>query len=100
MLSVGGWTYSQSGHFNFVTDAGKRSTFVSAAVSLIENYGFDGIDIDFEYPNTDALSSGFASLLSELRTAFDNLKNQKGDATSYLLTVRLVRCRIACEWSN
>ena len=89
MLSVGGWTYSQSGHFNFVTDAGKRATFVSAAVSLIENYGFDGIDIDFEYPNSDALSSGLASLLSEMRTAFDSLQRQKGDATPYLVTVRL-----------
>ena len=89
LLSIGGWTYSQSGHFNFVTDANKRATFVSGAVSLIENYGFDGIDIDFEYPNTDALSSGMASLLSEMRTAFDNLQKQKGDATPYLVTVRL-----------
>ena len=88
MLSVGGWTYSQAGHFNFVTDASKRATFVSGAVTLIEDYGFDGIDIDFEYPNSDALASGFASLLTELRTAFTNLQRQKGDATPYLLTVR------------
>lgn len=88
LLSIGGWTYSQAGHFNFVTDATKRSTFVSGAVSMIENYGFDGIDIDFEYPNSDALSSGFASLLAELRTAFDNLQKQKGDSTPYQLTVR------------
>ncbi|KAI0708099.1 glycosyl hydrolases family 18-domain-containing protein [Cerioporus squamosus] len=86
LLSIGGWTYSQAGHFNFVTDASKRATFVSGAVSLIENYGFDGIDIDFEYPNSDALASGFASLLTELRTAFTNLQKQKGDAQPYLLT--------------
>ncbi|KAI1798302.1 glycoside hydrolase superfamily [Ganoderma leucocontextum] len=86
LLSVGGWTYSQSGHFNFITDAGKRSTFVSTAVQLVEDYGFDGIDIDFEFPSTDALGSGFASLVSELRTAFDNLQTKKGDSTPYLIT--------------
>ncbi|OJT13446.1 Endochitinase B1 [Trametes pubescens] len=86
LLSVGGWTYSQAGHFNFVTDATKRAAFVTSAVSLIENYGFDGIDIDFEYPSSDALASGFASLLTSLRVAFDNLQLQKGDSTPYELT--------------
>jgi chitinase len=43
VLSVGGWTYSQSGHFNFVTDAGKRATFVNSAVQVIKDYGFDGM---------------------------------------------------------
>jgi chitinase len=47
LLSVGGWTYSQSGHFNFVTDAGKRTTFINSAVSMIENYGFDGMSVNF-----------------------------------------------------
>jgi GH18 family chitinase len=41
VLSVGGWTYSQDGHFSFVTDASKRATFVSSAVQLIKDYGFD-----------------------------------------------------------
>ncbi|KAL1941619.1 hypothetical protein VTO73DRAFT_7058 [Trametes versicolor] len=86
LLSVGGWTYSQAGHFNFVTDATKRAAFVISAVSLIENYGFDGIDIDFEYPSSDALAAGFASLLTSLRVAFDNLQLQKGDSTPYELT--------------
>ncbi|KAI0659086.1 glycoside hydrolase superfamily [Cubamyces menziesii] len=86
LLSIGGWTYSQYGHFSFITDSTKRATFVNSAVSLIENYGFDGVDIDFEYPTTPALASGYASLLTSLRTAFDNLQAQKGDSTPYQLT--------------
>jgi chitinase len=43
VLSIGGWTYSQSGHFGFVTDANKRTTFINSAVQLIEDYGFDGV---------------------------------------------------------
>lgn len=47
MLSIGGWTYSQSGHFSFVTSSSSRSTFVSNAVTLIEDYGFDGMSVFF-----------------------------------------------------
>ncbi len=57
-------------------------------MQLVEDYGFDGIDIDFEYPTTDALGSGFSSLISELRTALDNLATKKGDTTPYQITVR------------
>ena len=71
-LSVGGWTYSQSGHFNFVTDATKRTTFVNSAIQLIEDYGFDGLDLDFEYPSSAAQGQGFADLLTSLRSAFDS----------------------------
>ena len=55
---------------------------------MIEDYGFDGIDIDFEFPDTDARGTGLASLMTELRTAFDDLQKKKGDATPYILTVR------------
>ncbi|KDR70278.1 hypothetical protein GALMADRAFT_894859 [Galerina marginata CBS 339.88] len=86
LLSIGGWTYSQAGHFNFVTSAASRATFVSSAVQLVEDYGFDGIDIDFEYPATTDQGQGFADLVTALRTAFDSLAAKKGDSTSYLIT--------------
>ncbi|EIN05503.1 hypothetical protein PUNSTDRAFT_122390 [Punctularia strigosozonata HHB-11173 SS5] len=86
LLSIGGWTYSQDGHFSFVTDATKRATFVSSAVSMIQNLGFDGIDIDFEYPANAAEGQGFADLLTSLRSAFDTLATQNGDTVPYQLT--------------
>ncbi|KAM5544518.1 hypothetical protein V8D89_001416 [Ganoderma adspersum] len=84
VLSVGGGSYSS--HFTFITDSSKRATFVTSAVQMIEDYGFDGIDIDFEFPDTDARGTGLASLMTELRTAFDDLQKKKGDATPYILT--------------
>ncbi len=92
-LSVGGWTYSQSGHFDFVTDATKRATFVSSALQLIEDYGFDGLDLDFEYPSSTAQGQGFADLLTSLRSSFDTYAAGKGDTTPYLLTVRIITPR-------
>ncbi|KAA1477051.1 hypothetical protein DENSPDRAFT_867476 [Dentipellis sp. KUC8613] len=86
LLSVGGYTYSQEGHFSFVTSSSLRATFVQNAVQLIEDYGFDGIDLDFEYPSNSAQGQGFADLYTELRTAFTTLQNQKGDSEPYQLT--------------
>ncbi|KAF8908087.1 glycoside hydrolase superfamily [Gymnopilus junonius] len=86
LLSIGGWTYAQAGHFNFVTSASARATFVANAVQLVEDYGFDGIDIDYEYPANAAQGQGFAALLTSLRTAFDQLAAKKGDTSPYLIT--------------
>jgi chitinase len=43
LLSIGGWTYSQKGHFNFVTSASARATFISSAITIMEDNGLDGM---------------------------------------------------------
>ena len=109
LLSVGGWTYSQDGHFAFVTNPTLRATFISSAIRLIKDYGFDGMcvapfcsriyygltsvyrphrsDIDFEYPSGTAQGRSFANLLTELRSALDALARSNGDTVPYQLTV-------------
>ncbi|GBE84663.1 Endochitinase B1 [Sparassis crispa] len=89
LLSIGGYTYSQDGHFAFVTNSSLRSAFTTSAVSFVENFGLDGVDLDFEYPNTPALAQGFADLLTELRTAFDQLATSKGDTVPYQITAAM-----------
>ncbi|KAF9259245.1 hypothetical protein L218DRAFT_670920 [Marasmius fiardii PR-910] len=86
LLSIGGWTYSQSGHFSFVTNPSARATFVQSAVQLVEDYGLDGIDLDFEYPASSAEGQGFADLLTATRQAFNDLATRKGDTTPYIIT--------------
>jgi chitinase len=34
---------SPAGHFNFVTSSGARAKFITDAIQLIEDYGFDGM---------------------------------------------------------
>ncbi|KAJ3570324.1 hypothetical protein NP233_g4476 [Leucocoprinus birnbaumii] len=51
LLSIGGWTYSAN--FNpVVVSSTLRAEFVKSTVQLLEDYGFDGIDIDYEYPSS------------------------------------------------
>ena len=49
LISVGGWTWS--GRFSDValTEAA-RSRFAASCVDFMIRYGFDGVDIDWEYP--------------------------------------------------
>ncbi|MBK6767309.1 MAG: glycoside hydrolase family 18 protein [bacterium] len=50
LISVGGWSYSD--YFSDVClTAQSRETFASSCVVFMVEYGFDGVDIDWEYPD-------------------------------------------------
>ena len=49
LISVGGWT--QSGGFHDVAlDEASRVKFANSCVKFIRQWGFDGVDIDWEFP--------------------------------------------------
>ena len=47
-VSIGGWTLSEN-FPGIAADQAKRKKFASECVRVIKTYGFDGIDIDWEY---------------------------------------------------
>ena len=104
--SIGGWTLSDK-FPAIAADATKRANFAHACIQLCQQYNFDGIDIDWEYPGytehlgTTADKHNFTIFLQQIR---DSLTTY---GTSHNKTMLLTACVGASqsnmsniEWGN
>jgi chitinase len=61
-LSVGGWGIGDAGgddsrfHRLAETEQGRKA-FISSTLKMVRQYGFDGVDFDWEYPDEDSPSA-------------------------------------------
>lgn len=120
LISVGGWAETggyidengqrvkSGGFYSMATNADGSvnqagiNTFADSAVDFIRKYGFNGVDIDYEYPTSmkDAghpqdwplanarrggLNKGYAALMKTLREKLD--RASAADGKHYLLSV-------------
>jgi chitinase len=93
LISVGGWTLSGTFSDVALTEA-SRTKFAKSCVAFIVKYGFDGVDIDWEYPVSDGLESNkkrpedkrnYTLLLEALRKELD--ERGETEKRRYLLTI-------------
>jgi len=50
LLAIGGWNAGSIPFSNLVADPVKRRNFAVHAADFLEEWGFDGLDLDWEYP--------------------------------------------------
>ena len=65
-LSIGGWTWS----INFLPAANSTNSikkFVNAVKEMVDEYGFDGVDLDWEYPKGPTENLAFLNMTREFR---------------------------------
>ena len=92
LLAVGGWSLSSKFSDVALTDSA-RQKFASSCVELVTHYGFDGLDVDWEYPVAGGMAGNkrrpsdkinFTLLMAELRKQLD--ARGKQERRRYLLT--------------
>jgi len=75
LISIGGWTWSDKFSDVALTDK-SRNNFANNCVEFIKKYGFDGIDLDWEYPVAGGLSTN---------------KSRKEDKQNFTLLLKTIR---------
>ena len=50
LLAVGGWTFGVVKMKNMLATRASRAEFVRTTITYLRSKGFDGLDLDFEYP--------------------------------------------------
>lgn len=91
MIALGGWSFTDPGTYrsvfsDMVASSTARATFISNLLGFLSQYGFDGVDFDWEYPGAsdrggqDGDGKNYTKLLQELRAAI------RASGKDYLVT--------------
>ncbi|KAK3935763.1 chitinase [Diplogelasinospora grovesii] len=116
-LSVGGWSFNDPGptQSTFSQLAGSESAqqaFFASLLTFMSQYGFDGVDIDWEYPAASDRSgspadfTNYVSFLSNLRAAFVGAGRDYGISITlpssywYLQHFDIVNLSQVVDWFN
>ncbi|KXK59987.1 glycoside hydrolase family 18 [Micromonospora rosaria] len=69
-IAIGGWNNGDDSAFEaLAANASTRTTFVNSVVAFVDQYGLDGVDMDWEYPDPGASATNFGLLMSQLSAA-------------------------------
>lgn len=70
LIAVGGWNNGDdSGFESLAGNSSYRNAFVTNILNFVNQYGLDGVDIDWEYPDQGASANNFVALMTQLSSA-------------------------------
>jgi chitinase len=76
LLSLGGWGWDEQ-FASIVSKPEAEDRYVEAVIGLVDGFDYDGIDLDWEYPDTKEEVVGFERLARRFRKDLDALGAKK-----------------------
>ncbi|KAH6817393.1 Glycosyl hydrolase family protein with chitinase insertion domain-containing protein [Perilla frutescens var. hirtella] len=69
ILSIGGGSSNATTFSSMASQPSSRQSFINSSIKLARSYGFSGLDMDWEYPQSTTDMTNLGTLLSEWRQA-------------------------------
>jgi len=70
ILAIGGWNEKSKQYSEMAESAAHRKTFIDSVIAFLPKFGFDGLDLDWEYPTLRGGGpndkENFATLIKEM----------------------------------
>ncbi|KHJ46656.1 hypothetical protein D918_02977 [Trichuris suis] len=78
LLSIGGWTFGTRKFKTMAFSSENRQTFIKSVIEYLRRHEFDGLDIDWEYPENEEDKNNMVKLFQEVRDSFVREKRDHG----------------------
>nr|CAD7397292.1 unnamed protein product [Timema poppensis] len=79
-LAIGGWNEGSTNYSIMASSPSRRQVFVKSVVEFLQKYGFDGLDLDWEFPGKRGGGpedkQNFVSLVKLTTDVFEKLPDQ------------------------
>jgi chitinase len=77
LVSLGGWGWDRQ-FASIVSGTESEERYVKSVIAMVDDNDYDGIDLDWEYPDTKQEVVGFERLTRRLRSEIDAIGVRKG----------------------
>jgi GH18 family chitinase len=72
-IAIGGWNNGDDSDFEVIAaDSAKTVMFIDSVMAFVHKYKLDGVDMDWEYPESGQSASNYVSMMSLLAQKLNN----------------------------